>query len=82
MTYDELKAKAASLREQGKSEEEIVELLHDDIKQAAEYCFNHPEELTVSELLNSGFCSPVMTKLLFGIMNGNPFGPSKTNKNE
>lgn len=27
MNYDELKEKAASLREQGKSEEEIVELL-------------------------------------------------------
>lgn len=82
MNYDELKAKAALLREQGKSEEEIVELLRDDIKQAAEYCFNHPEELTglKSELLNSG--SPMMAGLLFGIIGGNPFGPSKTNKNE
>ncbi len=82
MNYDELKAKAASLREQGKSEEEMVELLRDDIKQAAEYCFNHPEELTglKSELLNSD--SPAMAELLFGIIGGNPFNLSKTNKNE
>lgn len=80
MNYDELKAKAALLREQGKSEEEVVELLRDDIKQAAKYRFHHPEELTglKSELLNSG--SPMMAELLFGIIGGNPFGPSKTNK--
>lgn len=82
MNYDELKAKAALLREQGKSEEETVELLRDDIKQAAEYCFDHPEELTglKSELLNSG--SPMIAGLLFGIIGESPFGPSKTNKNE
>lgn len=78
----ELKDKARELREQGKSEDEIVELLRDDIKQAAEYCFNHPEEMTglKSELLNSD--SPMMAELLFGIIGGNSFGPSKTNKNE
>lgn len=75
MTYKELVNKTIGLVEQGKSEEEIVELLGDDIKQAAEYCLKNPEELTtpMKDLLNSCDSESPMVKLLFRIMGTNMF---------
>lgn len=79
MTYTELTNKVKELREQGKSEDEILELLRDDIKQAAEYCFEHPEEKTTAmrDLLSSVDPKSPMLKLLFGIIGTNMFEPKK-----
>lgn len=68
MDYSELRAKAAALREEGRSDDEIAEMLHDDIAQAAQHATQHPEDMVepVRELVNNG--GDVMVKMLFHIL--------------
>lgn len=67
MTYDELIKKAEQLISEGKSIEEIIVLLKDDIEQAKEYTSHHPEEVVASltELMNKD--TGTLTSMLIGL---------------
>ena len=67
MDWKELKEKSKRLQSEGKTEEEAVEILKDEIGAFAEECFEHPEKMvdTIPDLGGAIQNNPVLADLLF-----------------
>ena len=64
MTYEELIKKANQLITEGKSKEEIFELMQDDVKLAAECTARNPESLKEIQNRSSGLLGSLLFALI------------------
>ena len=74
MNYLELREKANRLIAEGKSEQEVVELLRGDIAQAVKHAMDHPEDIAplMKELNRNG--NSVMGQFLSKVLDKSPWG--------